>query len=149
MQVKTYWSVSNFYLEKRSGCVEESLVGILRDCVTDPDIRELLFNLPGKRHFMLSANDCYVEAFDKLYNFTDDGKCIVDIGNSSSIDLFDLEQEVLIGDPYSAAPPVLGVVPQCYGVVEFNFAHDPDATRSFLGEAVAQGFAEDPTALLK
>ena len=137
MQAKTYKSFQAFY---------EECLGILRACVTDPDIRELLFNLPGKRHFMPTSNDCYVEAIDKLFTFTDDGKCIV---ITSSIDLFDLEQEVLIGDPYSAAPPVLGKVPQQYGVVEFNFAHDPDATRSFLAEAVAQGFAEDPTALLK
>lgn len=70
------------------------------------------------------------------------------------VDLYDTQQQVFMNDPYTVTAPEAAArvqvgIPCAYGVVEFNIAHDPEATRSFLRDAVLAGFRADPTALLE
>lgn len=113
----------------------------LRKYVTHPDIHKLLFDLPGQRSFLPTCPDMYIEFMNSRFDFTSPGKCTI----NGALDLFDVEQEVLINDPYSLDMPVPVQIPSEYGVVMFNFAHNEECTRSFLCQAVMEGFEEDPT----
>ena len=134
VQTKTYGSLNAFYTEMKR---------VLRKYVTHPDIRKLLFDLPGQRVFLPPCPDLYIEAMTRLFDFdSSPGKCLI---RGGTLDLFDVGQEVLVSDPFSLDMPASIQVPSEYGVVMFNFAHDAECTRTFLGQAVMEGFEEDPT----
>ena len=101
MQAKTYNALKNFHGE---------MMRTLRKYVTHPDIHKLLFDLPGQRSFLPTCPDMYIEFMNSRFDFTSPGKCTI----NGALDLFDVEQEVLINDPYSLDMPVLG--PDSIGV---------------------------------